>query len=67
MWGRPFYVLVTREGLIKLIAVIPARMAASRFSGKPLAKILNLPKVEHVRRRARLCAPLDEVVVATRV
>ena len=49
----------------KVVAVIPARMAASRFPGKPLAKILDLPMIEHVRRRALLCDVLDEVHVAT--
>ncbi len=49
----------------KVVAVIPARMAASRFPGKPLAKILDLPMIEHVRRRALLCPVLDEVYVAT--
>ncbi len=40
-------------------------MAATRFPGKPLAPILGLPMIEHVRRRVALCALLDEVVVAT--
>ncbi len=50
---------------LKVVAVIPARMAASRFPGKPLAHILGLPLIEHVRRRAQLCPILDEVYVAT--
>lgn len=49
----------------KVVAVIPARMAASRFPGKPLAKILDLPLIEHVRRRAELCPSLEGVYVAT--
>jgi len=49
----------------KVVAVIPARMASSRFPGKPLAQILDLPMIEHVRRRALLCKVLDEVYVAT--
>jgi len=49
----------------KIIAVIPARMEASRFPGKPLAKILDFPLVEHVRRRTLLSEKIDEVVVAT--
>ena len=49
----------------KTIVVIPARMASSRFPGKPLEKILGLPMVEHVRRRAQLAEGMDEVVVAT--
>ena len=46
------------------LAVIPARMAASRFPGKPLAAICGLPLVEHVRRRVSLSKARD-VYVAT--
>jgi len=50
---------------MRIVAIIPARMAANRFPGKPLALILGLPMIEHVRRRASLCDTLDEVIVAT--
>jgi 3-deoxy-manno-octulosonate cytidylyltransferase (CMP-KDO synthetase) len=50
---------------MKIIAIIPARMAATRFPGKPLARIFGLPMIEHVRRRVNLCDLLDEVIVAT--
>jgi len=49
----------------KIVAVIPARMGASRFPGKPLARILDLPLIEHVRRRVTLSKRIDEVYVAT--
>jgi len=49
----------------KIVAVIPARMGASRFPGKPLAMILNLPMIEHVRRRVCLSNVIDDVYVAT--
>lgn len=49
----------------KVIVVVPARMASSRYPGKPLAKILGLPMIEHVRRRALLAEGVDDVVVAT--
>lgn len=49
----------------KIVAIIPARMAASRFPGKPLVNILGLPMIEHVRRRAEEVDLLDEVYVAT--
>ena len=49
----------------KVVAVIPARMGASRFPGKPLVKILGLPMVEHVRRRVCLSNAVDDVYVAT--
>lgn len=49
----------------KVAVVIPARMASSRFPGKPVAKILDLPMIEHVRRRASLSSAVDDVYVAT--
>ncbi|MFH1283577.1 MAG: 3-deoxy-manno-octulosonate cytidylyltransferase [bacterium] len=49
----------------KIAAVIPARMGSSRFPGKPLAKILGLPMIEHVRRRVLLSDVIDKVYVAT--
>ena len=48
-----------------VVAVIPARMGSSRFPGKPMAPILGLPMVEHVRRRVAMCEKLDGVYVAT--
>jgi len=51
--------------MMKITAFIPARMSSTRFPGKPLKKILDLPMIEHVRRRAILCPSLDDVVVAT--
>ena len=40
-------------------------MASTRFPGKPLANILGLPMIEHVRRRVALAPFIEEVVVAT--
>lgn len=50
---------------IKIAAIIPARMASSRYPGKPLIEIEGLPMVEHVRRRALLCPEFTDVIVAT--
>jgi len=50
---------------VNVMAVIPARMASSRFPGKPLLTVKGLPMIEHVRRRTRLCRSFTEVVVAT--
>lgn len=50
---------------MKTIGVIPARMAASRFPGKPLHVILGRPMVEHVFLRARMYAGWDRLVLAT--
>lgn len=50
---------------MKIAAIIPARMASTRFPGKPLADILGLPMIEHVRRRVALARGVDKVIVAT--
>lgn len=50
----------------RIVVIVPARMASSRFPGKPLVALHGLPMVEHVRRRAALPeAGVDEVIVAT--
>lgn len=50
---------------MRTAAIIPARMGSSRFPGKPLAPLRGHPMVLHVYARARMCASLDEVYVAT--
>lgn len=50
---------------MKIVAIIPARMNSSRFPGKPLALINGRTMIEHIYRRAALCASLDAVFVAT--
>ena len=47
-----------------ILIIIPARLAASRLPGKPLADIAGEPMIVHVMRRARAAA-VGEVVVAT--
>ena len=47
------------------VCIIPARMAATRFPGKPLAKLLGMSMIEHIYHRARLCEGFDRVAVAT--
>lgn len=49
----------------RVAAIVPARMASSRFPGKPLVAFHGLPMVEHVRRRAVLSGTFSDVVVAT--
>ena len=46
-------------------AVIPARYASVRFPGKPLADIGGRPMIWHVYERARQCAALQSVTLAT--
>lgn len=48
-----------------VIAIIPARMASSRFPGKPLAKIHFIPMIGHVYFRTKMCSSLSETYVAT--
>ena len=50
---------------MKIIGVIPARMAASRFPGKPLYLIHGRAMVEHVYLRARMYSGWDKLVLAT--
>src|SRR5579863_1529385 len=47
-----------------VIVLIPARMAATRLPGKPLAEIAGEPMIVHVMRRAQ-AARIGEVAVAT--
>lgn len=49
----------------KVIGIIPARMASTRFPNKPLAKILGMPMVGHVYFRTKMSQVLDEIYVAT--
>ena len=49
----------------KIFGIIPARMAASRFPGKPLKKICNIPMVEHVYRRASFFDNWKKLILAT--
>ena len=49
----------------KILGVIPARMASSRFPGKPLKKILGIPMLAHCYERALLSKACDKLVIAT--
>jgi 3-deoxy-manno-octulosonate cytidylyltransferase (CMP-KDO synthetase) len=50
---------------MRVVAVIPARYAASRFPGKPLAPIAGRPMLAHVVEGARRARSLADVLVAT--
>jgi 3-deoxy-manno-octulosonate cytidylyltransferase (CMP-KDO synthetase) len=50
---------------MKVLGVIPARIGATRFPGKPLALLRGRPLIAHVLERAQECDALDRVVVAT--
>ena len=51
--------------MISCHGIIPARYASSRFPGKPLADIDGKPMIWHVCERARRCAALQSVTLAT--
>ncbi|MDA0239928.1 MAG: 3-deoxy-manno-octulosonate cytidylyltransferase [Proteobacteria bacterium] len=50
---------------MRTIGVVPARMASSRFPGKPLAEICGRPMIGHVFERAKLFGNWDALVLAT--
>jgi 3-deoxy-manno-octulosonate cytidylyltransferase (CMP-KDO synthetase) len=50
---------------VRAVGVIPARFAATRFPGKPLAPIAGKPLVQRVWEGARSAKRLERVLVAT--
>ncbi len=50
---------------MKIIGVIPARYASTRFPGKPLALIAGKPLIQHVVEQCQRAKSLSEVIVAT--
>ena len=47
------------------LAIIPARMASTRFPGKPMALIHGMPMIGHVYFRTRRAKSVQETYVAT--
>jgi 3-deoxy-manno-octulosonate cytidylyltransferase (CMP-KDO synthetase) len=52
-------------GVMNVVAVIPARLGASRFPGKPLAPILGMPMVGHCALRTAMCPRVFSTHIAT--
>ncbi len=50
---------------MKKVAIIPARMASSRFPGKPMELIHGMPMIGHCFHRVSMCDQVDETYVAT--
>ena len=50
---------------VKIIGIIPARFASTRFPGKPLAYIAGKPLIQRVVEQCQKATSLCEVVVAT--
>ncbi len=51
--------------IAKVIAIIPARYASTRFPAKPLADIHGKPMLQHVYERSLKAKLVDDVIVAT--
>jgi 3-deoxy-manno-octulosonate cytidylyltransferase (CMP-KDO synthetase) len=49
----------------KILGVIPARFASTRFPGKALALLAGKPMIQHVWERAMQCPSLGRVLIAT--
>jgi len=58
-------VSVVNNKPVKVIGVIPARYASTRFPGKPLALIAGKPLIQRVVEQCRKAKSLSEVIVAT--
>lgn len=50
---------------MKIICVIPARYASTRFPGKPLVDICGLPMIKRVYDQARQVKEFEDVYIAT--
>ncbi|MCS1408586.1 MAG: 3-deoxy-manno-octulosonate cytidylyltransferase [Verrucomicrobia subdivision 3 bacterium] len=50
---------------MKIVGIIPARYASSRFPGKPLAPIAGKPLIQRVVEQCQLASTLSEMIVAT--
>jgi 3-deoxy-manno-octulosonate cytidylyltransferase (CMP-KDO synthetase) len=50
---------------VKILGIIPARYASTRFPGKPLHSIAGKPLVQRVVEQCRQATVLDDVIVAT--
>ena len=53
------------NGGVKIVGIIPARYASTRFPGKLLAPIAGKPLIQHVVERCQKAKSLNEVIVAT--
>ena len=50
---------------MKIVGIIPARFASTRFPGKPLALIAGKPLIQRVVEQCQKAKALSEIVVAT--
>jgi len=50
---------------VKIVGIIPARYASTRFPGKPLHPIAGKPLIQHVVEQCQRAKSLSDVIVAT--
>jgi len=50
---------------VKVVGIIPARFASTRFPGKPLALIAGKPLIQRVVEQCQIAKSLSEIIVAT--
>jgi 3-deoxy-manno-octulosonate cytidylyltransferase (CMP-KDO synthetase) len=50
---------------VKIVGIIPARFASTRFPGKPLALIAGKPLIQRVVEQCQRAKSLSEIIVAT--
>ena len=50
---------------MKILGIIPARYASSRFPGKPLVMIDGKSMIQRVYEQALKCKELSSVIIAT--
>lgn len=50
---------------MNILGIIPARLASTRFPGKPLALIADKPLIQHVVEQCKKASSLKEIIVAT--
>lgn len=65
--GAHVALALRRSGRLRsrVVGIIPARFASTRFEGKPLVDILGKPMIQRTWERTKLASTLDHVVVAT--
>jgi 3-deoxy-manno-octulosonate cytidylyltransferase (CMP-KDO synthetase) len=50
---------------MRVVGIIAARMASTRFPGKPLVQVRGIPMIGHVYHRAHLARQMHDVWIAT--
>ncbi len=68
MWAPTLFLGASENGNLRrmrCVVVIPARMASTRFPGKPLVDLLGKPMVQWVYESAKQVALAEDVVIAT--